>query len=702
MLSALEASTYRSTAASFDALHRLLLDLQGNDPELIALRGLQDAPASVERFREVSTVATRVVALAGSLLLSDQLTLNDQRFLALFIRMNDLGSVAATSGYGGTDHLLHALGVSDTTSLLELARHDRQRFLKALMLLSLDSTIPLDVESLLQAEPMLGSLVVLRLLSSGRALSAAGEQARNRLLQAAGHLKPFIPKDLNCLVLLANTWMMCSYAELHEKHRIKPVLNRYLRTWLAELGLHDQAMLECGTENIKVTHGHSEGSPPHQSCPTGCGSERAHLPCLLVAAEVIHSNHVQYRYFGQYIRQLRTQFRVVLLAEEAQVDTHVRALVDEVQTFTRGTTVAYLKEVRERIVQQQPDVIFWLSVGMRHWGVALANLRLAPLQIAGFGHGAYTFCDTIDFYLCEAGYVAEGARVAAGGGPAADAEDSRERLLLVPDESLVFEKSPHYAAIEPLQQGSPRREDPQDHQDRPSAVGAARETSTLQSAQLRPRRRDADFSVTAAVPSNLLKLNSAYLTTLRHVQVAAEVRGRRLRFKFFPNQQGLQLAMTTSVLQRSLQEVVVMPMLRYQAYMEELSACDINLSSFPFGSVHSVIDSLQLGLPVVVMEALEPHARADAMLLRRLRLPEWLICRNTDDYGACALRLIVDDTLRASLSRLALDLKVGEVMFGDSTTALRKEVVQAVAWAYAQRHTFKNDPRRCFTTRDFL
>lgn len=738
ILSELEARCYRSNGASFDGLLSLLLSLEGNDPELSVFHRCGDLTGSDACLNGVEEVATRVLALAGTLLLNEQLILDDQRFLALFIRMNSLQAVATVSGFGGTDHLLRALGVRDSKTLLELARRDRQSFLKALMLLSLDTQVAFDIEPLLQAEPKLGSLVYFRLLSSGRVLSSTGEESRERLLRAADLLQPYIPKDLNYLVLLANTWMMCSYAEFPGKHRIKVVLNRYLRKWMAELGLHDRVFPGPKSHNDGVQQDKAASREPDLSKGGEICEERAtssgqpsapsleERPCLVVAAEVIHSNHVQYRYFGQYIRQLKTGFRLVLIAESSQVDAHVQALFDEVLIFERGSSVDYLKGLRDLIVSAQPEIIFWLSVGMRHWGVALANLRLAPVQFAGFGHGAYTFCETIDFYLTEEGYVAQGAghsttvisasgvetrtlikgsqengsinsshsahgrngcdslgeREATGGIGGSDLsfpEIRSERLLLLPDESLKFERSPHYTDIK---------------------LRNNRETNSAGGRNLEgPSRRsssEADFqaihgfgrpqrTIVAAVPSNLLKLNCHFIETLRAIQVASEARGRDLHFKFFPNQRGLQFALTQRLLERYLKRAFVVPMLRYQAYMEELSYCHVNFSSFPFGSVHSVMDSLRLGLPVVVMEAVEPHARADAMLLRRLCMPEWLICRRRDDYVASAVRLVSDDHLRESLSELALERNVDQTMFGDGTTPLRGEVVRAVEWAYAHR-----------------
>ena len=138
-------------------------------------------------------------------------------------------------------------------------------------------------------------------------------------------------------------------------------------------------------------------------------------------------------------------------------------------------------------------------------------------------------------------------------------------------------------------------------------------------------------------------------------------------------------------LQRTLPEAVVHPMLAYNEYLSRLAQCDLNLSPFPFGGLHSVVDSLRLGLPVVALEGLEPHARTDSMILRRVGMPEWLVTQDPEAYVEAALRIIRDDALREELSRQARALEVDRLLFGDAGTPLRTEVVDAVWWMY-QHH----------------
>jgi len=138
----------------------------------------------------------------------------------------------------------------------------------------------------------------------------------------------------------------------------------------------------------------------------------------------------------------------------------------------------------------------------------------------------------------------------------------------------------------------------------------------------------------------------------------------------------------------------------YNAYLAELNACDLNLSPFPFGGLHSVVDSLRQGIPVVALEGLDLHARTDSMLLRRLGMPEWLISQNEDEYIAAALRVIDDDEERIALSRQALALDVDRILFGDATTPLRSDVVDAMWWIYQHHEAIKASGRKVFRAAD--
>ena len=578
------------------------------------------APAEPEAPEQA--LATRLAAATATILVDTAIPLDRAALDELAVLGRSVDNLHALSGFGTADHLLRLLGAADTASLAALARTNPEAFRRAALLLPIDSRLPIDMEALLAGEPSVVLLAVLNLLCAKPIATEAGHARRDRLLELADRLPAApLPASVDHLVLLGNAWMLCSYAEGRGKHAIKRVLNRVLREWVLRHGMRDAPL------------------PPQRPL-----RER---PTILVAAEIMQSNHVQYRYFGQYLRQLATRFRLVLLTEEQQADPGARALFEEVLTFRRGKGPDYIAELARRITQVAPDMIFWPSVGMRHWGPPLANLRLAPIQFTALGHSASTFCETVDYYLTEEGYVGDPALFG-------------ERVVLLPDTSLRFERNPHHRPVAP---------------------------------QIRERAQP----LRVALPSNLLKLNPRFLGVLRRI---AQEAGRAVQFHVFPNTGGLELAATRRALAQSLPGAAIYPVLSYNDYLARLNQCDLNLSPFPFGGLHSVVDSLRQGLPVVALEGQEPHARTDAMLLRRLGLPEWLIAQDEEAYVAAALRVIRDDALRVELGRQALALDIDRVMFGDAATPLGTDVVDAVWWMYRHHEAAIASAGRAFSAAD--
>jgi len=578
--------------------------------------------ATPEAPQPIEVLATRLAAALARIMTDPATRFDDSAIL----RLSAVGRIAdhihAISGFGSSDNILRVLGASDTDGLRRLFREDRRALAKAWLLFTIDSALPIDIRALLEAPAPIALLAATCLISQKPILTEAGHARREALVSAAGRLLPVpLPLSMNHLVLISAAWMLCSYAGARDKHGIKPVLNRVLRQWAESIGLSDAALPQIRALKTR--------------------------PTLLIAAEIMHSNHVQYRYFGQYLRQLRQRFRLVLVTEESQADGHVRTLYDEVHAFKREGGTGYFNNLADTIKSIAPDVIFWLSVGMRHWGPVLANFRLAPIQLAGLGHSASTFCDTMDYYFTEEGYVGDPGLLS-------------EQVVLLPDESLIFERSPHYTPLPPI-------------------------------------IREIAQPLRVVLPSNLLKLNPHFIGVLRRIREQAR---RPLEFRVFPNVSGLELMATKRVFDQHLPGSIVYPVMAYNAYLAELNACDLNLSPFPFGGLHSVVDSLRQGIPVVALEGLDLHARTDSMLLRRLGMPEWLITQNEDEYIAAALRVIDNDAERIALSRQALALDVDRILFGDATTPLRSDVVNAMWWIYQNHEAIKTSGGKVFRAAD--
>ncbi len=557
----------------------------------IILEFLGDLARTPAPENELATY-TRGAAAVCAILADPSFQPGPDDMASLFAVQGRLSNLLHASGFRGADHLAAVLA---------------DQFLP---LISIDTTADIEVGRIREQAGDLALLAYLTALSTVPLLTARGERRREEFLAmiAAGDLGQ-IPLKMGSVSLATNGWMLCSYALSDKKHEAKRTLNLAFRDLQARLTLSAEPL-----------------------------ASRAPLkprPTLLFCAEVIHSTHVQYRYYGQYLRQLRTRFRLVLVGPETHVDAPVRALFDEVVTFADSRTGQHLFAILSAIKRAQPDILFWPSLGMSNWGPVLANLRLAPIQMVAIGHPASTFIPEMDYMLLEEGFVD-------------DPEAFSERLILLPDAALRLERPPAYRPIPP---------------------------------QVRPT---AD-PVRVALPCSMMKLNPTFVALLARLRDSAGQAGRRVEYHLFPNASAIQGAAFSVANDARLGTPVVHPKLATAAYLERLNTCDFALSPFPFGGFHSVIDCLRQGVPVVAMDAPGNPVKTDRMLLRLLDLPAWLVATDEDAYEAAALRVILDDTLRVELSHQALATEIDSRLFADGTGPLRGEVVDAM-WAIYQHH----------------
>gem|GEM_PF-510237 len=601
----LERATWaRDHGRALGELRRVLRRLAG------AGDGGDAAPGRVEvRAARRQRMAQRVASAMAGLFADPGFVLPEDEFSALVPHARLAGNLFALSAFGSSDPVLEAIAAAHGAGdgIPEGAAR-----LKYLFLWSLDSAREHAPRQLFALEHRLRLPLLVKLLDTKPVSTPRAHRRREELLEAQGRLGlGGLPRgDLEALVGVANACMLCSYAEGPRKHEVKRHLNAALRDWLLAAGFRDAEL------------------PRHRA--------RAPRPTLVVASEAMRARHVQYRYFGQWLRQLRRDFRLVLVTEKREIDDDNRALFDAVAGFERRADGSHLREAARLVSDARPDMLFYPSIGMRHWGVALSNLRLAPIQLTALGHSASSFCPQVDYYVVEQGHAGDGSAFT-------------ETVALLPDSALRFERQPG------LQAPAPR----------------------IRASAPVPR---------IAVPSNALKLNASFLATLARIEQESP---RRLEFHFFPNVAGFEGDAVRAAVRAALPRATVWPVLEHAAYLERLNACDMTLSPFPFGGLHSTIDSLSQGLPVVAMAGAQPHARTDATMLRIAGMPGWLCTQDAGAYAAAALRIAGDDGLRVELSRQALGCDVPGRLFGDASTPLGSDVSRMFAWIHANHEAIQ-------------
>ncbi len=105
----------------------------------------------------------------------------------------------------------------------------------------------------------------------------------------------------------------------------------------------------------------------------------------------------------------RSRFEVVLYHTRAETDPETDWARDRADDLVQGPMPA--RDWVARIAADRPDVLLFPEIGMDPTGLALATLRLAPLQVTSWGHPVTSGLPEIDIYL--SGDLLEGAEAAA-------------------------------------------------------------------------------------------------------------------------------------------------------------------------------------------------------------------------------------------------------------------------------------------------
>jgi hypothetical protein len=547
-----------------------LLDYLGNNYGQLGRLG--NAPSGDDTADERDLhFATRIASAVSALFSDPNFRLSERGFLRFIPLQRSLANIFGASSFATADHIIHLLNNSGNREHVTLSDPD---LLKFCLLYSPDSSIPIQPEVFWKKNKRLAAGLFLALLSSRIVSTVPGHGKREKLLEwLPSHLGELQLDDLP-LGILHDVWMHCSYAEGAGKHEIKRAINGLIRKKLVGGGLNDVV--------------------PEPTAPDA-------KPVALCIVEWFGSTHSVYRTHSLSLESLRSKYHVVGVSLRGESDQISRKAFDEVLVIPPTQTIFdTVRQVRKLALEKRPQFAYFLSVGMFPETIFLANLRLAPIQIAGLGHSASTFSDCMDYFLVEEDYIGDPQRFS-------------ERVVALPRESSPYRppaNAPRIAA-----------------QERPS-TGPVR----------------------VGVTASLMKFNPMFLNALRRIAQDAKV---RVEFCFFPLlAQGISKIYLQNIVRRFLGDAgTVYPQLPYSEYLAKLNTCQMFVNPFPFGNMNGIVDAVRLGLPGVCWTGPEVHSHIDQGLFERLGFPGWLVTRTTEEYVGATLRLVEKPDERLELSR---------------------------------------------------
>ena len=557
-----------------------------------------------------SRLYTRFAAAVTALMADPNFQLSQEGFDLLAVEHATFHAVFAASAFGNADHLLRQFGTVDVNDAGKLHFASPQNVVKLLLAYSLDSELDIDFEAVFRMAPRLALPAFLGMLAHIVVLSPRAHARREKLL-TLGPLFEQVDLREHMLAAMSDAYMYCSYASAETKHDIKRSFNTMIRRLLAS---QIEPVDLSATRKVKKR------------------------PTILIPIEWFTSLHAMYRCYAASIRELKKRFRLIMMGRESEMDEVSKQLFDDVIEL-KSTNVA-LADVVEQVKAVKPDIIYYPSLGMATWWVALSTLRLAPIQIATLGHPATTNCDTVDYVLLSE---------RTPGDPG------------VLSETVV------------LIEGYPPM--------------VTREDAEFPAPQVRPSPE----VLRIGVPSMACKISAPFLATC---QSLARKSRRPLEFLLFPNMVGLTWAQVTREIRNWLPNAVVFPRSNYNEYLNNLRQCDLHLSTFPFGGTNSNIDSMRLAIPMITLEGLEPHGQSDAGMMRHAGLPEWLITYHPAEYERAALRLIDNDAERIAVARQLADTDIEKVFLDQSNHRHAEDFLRIFEWIYRDHEKIQWSGRR--------
>jgi protein O-GlcNAc transferase len=303
----------------------------------------------------------------------------------------------------------------------------------------------------------------------------------------------------------------------------------------------------------------------------------------------------------------RRRFEIFLYHTGSLVDAETEWAQSRVDRFVQGPRPLHVW--LEEVARDRPDVMFYPEVGMDPATCALAALRLAPVQVAGWGHPVTTGLPSMDLFV--SGELLEGTVAEA---------HYRERLVRLPGTGVCTElvasppqrwEAPALATSAP---GTPARET--------SAPGTkvVRFALCHQPIKFDPAHDLLFARIAKAVgPSEFWLASPAkldWVTARVRARLAAAFRGEGLDPDVY---------------------LRVMPWLTRDQFAGFLDAMDVYLDCPAFSGYTTAWRAIHRGLPIVTLEGDFLRQRLAAGLLRQIGMTEG-IAASGDQYVEIAVR----------------------------------------------------------------
>ncbi|CAH0370893.1 unnamed protein product [Pelagomonas calceolata] len=394
-----------------------------------------------------------------------------------------------------------------------------------------------------------------------------------------------------------------------------------------------------------------------------CAKEPRTKPRVAVVAE-FGGNTSPGLLFVNVFRGLREKYsdRLELgIVVPEGLDTDFTASAIDAAAFVVYIPSDDMVEAANVIEQARPDVLVYLALGLAHQTYALARRRLARVVLVfGHGHPLTSGLDTVDYFVSSESY--ERDPTWPNRGASSRHAINAEAAVFFDDDSMVLGASsdaddaarkaaglaPDYGATGAtlrLDAAAPRGDGAQKYEEQlvlfeHSSIGfdepPAPPYSTRADLDLpenapvfcvlqHSKKLHPDFD--AALASVLEKAPEAFILLLE---------GARTHVPRFNQSLG----------EDALEQLIFLPRMSRERVLQVVSQCDAFLDTYPWGGGVTVLESLAMCTPVVVLPRKTTILQLGLGHLRTIGLERDLAARDVDQFGAIAARLGTDNYFR--------------------------------------------------------
>ncbi len=387
-----------------------------------------------------------------------------------------------------------------------------------------------------------------------------------------------IENDLNSLEDLQIPYFFSTYIDPVQDKKVKQKLNAGIKKIIAEIN-----------KNIfRVTSSNPDVSRDKKK--------------IAIISGNFFLGHSIHRCFFKFIKELKKDYELTLIEFGDPKNNDIDLFNEVINIKPNAENSLNI----DQVVNKDFSMIFYPDLGMNLDSIIFSNLRIAPVQIGGYGHPVSTFGSEIDYIL--------------GG---IDVEiisnydiNYSERLVLIPGIGFTSQWPDFKKNNLTLPQGLKNKE---------------------------------KFIILC--PWTIQKINYVHLTNLKKI---INRTNKNILFRFFPSMNYCKELSDNLYKDIGLilgdENIEIIKNSTYKQYMDLFEEGDICIDSFHFGGHNVLIDSLFLGKPFIAFEGGKPYNKFAAATLRILNLGE-LIADDYDSYLDKIVNIINNDDYRDSISK---------------------------------------------------